>query len=215
MQTQLRGSSPAPSFLPVLTGAGGRRWVQVCPVVAIAAGAERRRLGAGAAVGGTRGAQPRTLAGLEGPGWAGCKEKSREVVLGWDGQELGLCWVLVVDVPAPHHPLEPLTGGGFVNHHCSVLEGEDGETQMGSLVQAHPEDIRQKKGAPKFPWLYQRDQATTQPGRLPRHLQGGGPTAACSQLCPAVPPPPRRRAAKNHTKCLINTAMMEIMRSAS
>lgn len=139
MQTQLWGSSPAPSALPVLTGAGSRRRVQVSPVVAIAAGAERRRLGAGAAVGGTRGAQPRTLAGLEGPGWAGCKEKSREVVLGWDGQEPGLCRV-AVDVPAPHRPLEPLTGGGFVDqlHHCSVLEGEDGETQIGSLVPVPP-----------------------------------------------------------------------------
>lgn len=64
----------------LLTGAGSCRWVKVRPVVAIAACADRRGFGGGAAVGGARHTDPCTLAGLEGPCWTGCKRKERKAV---------------------------------------------------------------------------------------------------------------------------------------
>lgn len=81
---QQRGTRPcsAPLASPdlLLTGAGGCRQVEVCPVVAVAARADGRGLGGGAAVGGAWCTDPRALAGLERPRRAGCKRKERKAV---------------------------------------------------------------------------------------------------------------------------------------
>ena len=61
-----------------LTGAGGVGRVSVRSVVAGPAGADAGRRGAGAGVGGTRGAEPITLLRLKGPRTAGCTKQDQQ-----------------------------------------------------------------------------------------------------------------------------------------